>query len=256
MTNEPMKLKKVHFDVHIPNLDGDGIAYTVPIEAEAYSDPETGEDVLTPEAVEEIEKIQARHMGLMSAEDIQNLRERLDLSQQEMSDLLQIGAKTYTRWESGRARPSRSMNVLLCALRDGQLDLNYLRAIRDPGKLREWQTGRCNYRWDFIPRDADPQPRGILRIQQGTPDVWVLDISKQPAVTSGAVAMLLESAFGHSNTARSTPRLTAIGSPQPGRPARHTPRNQPAAPQATITWQRTRPHITLDDDLISTASAA
>jgi DNA-binding transcriptional regulator YiaG len=125
-----MKLKDITFDVHIPNLDGDGIACTVPIEVQAYTDPETGEDVLTPESVQLVEKTQARCMGLMSAEEIKSLRQRLDLSQQEISELLQIGAKTYTRWESGRAMPSRSMNVLLCALRDGQLDLSYLGALR------------------------------------------------------------------------------------------------------------------------------
>lgn len=55
---------------------------------------------------------QARYMGLMSAGEIKALRQRFDLSQREMSEFLQIGAKSYTRWGSGRARPSRSMNVL------------------------------------------------------------------------------------------------------------------------------------------------
>ena len=50
-----------------------------------------------------------------------------------MSDLLQIGAKSYTRWESGRARISRSMNVLLSALRDGAVTVEYLRCLRDGG---------------------------------------------------------------------------------------------------------------------------
>lgn len=132
-------LKTVSFDVHIPNLDGDGIAETIPIDVEVYTDPETEEDILTPESLELIEKTQARHMGLMSAEELCELREeRLGLTQEEMSDLLQIGAKTYTRWESGRARPSRSMNVLLCALRDGQLDVNYLSSLRDPSVRAAW----------------------------------------------------------------------------------------------------------------------
>ena len=132
MTKGKMKLKMIPFDVHIPNLDGDGTAEIITIEVQAYTDPGTGEDVLSPESMHLIEKTQARHMGLMTADEMKALRMRLGLSQDEMSDLLQIGAKTCTRWESGRARPSRSMNVMLCALRDGQLRVNYLRALRNP----------------------------------------------------------------------------------------------------------------------------
>jgi DNA-binding transcriptional regulator YiaG len=139
MTTEKMKLKTIPFDVPIPNLDGDAIASTVRIEVQAFTDPGTGEDVLTPESIELIEKTQARHMGLMAADEIKALRLRLALSQDEMSELLQIGAKSYTRWESGRARPSRSMNVTLCALRDGQLGVNYLRALREPVVTVEWR---------------------------------------------------------------------------------------------------------------------
>lgn len=140
--------KKVPFEVVIPNLDGDGIAEAVPIEVEAYTDPDTGEDVLTPESLELIEKTQARRMGLMLPEEIRQLREdRLELTQDEICELLQIGAKTYTRWETGRARPSRSMNVLLCALRDGVITVEYLRTLRsgvDWEVVRSWRSGPPN----------------------------------------------------------------------------------------------------------------
>ncbi len=123
------------FEVHIPNLDGDGIAETIRIEVPVRIDPESGEEILTPEAHELIEKTKARRMGLMSPDEIRELRERFDLTQEEMSGLLQIGAKTYTRWESGRARLSRSMNVILSALRDGVVTVEYLRSLRDG---RDW----------------------------------------------------------------------------------------------------------------------
>ncbi len=127
-----MKLKTIPFDVHIPNLEGDGIAETIRIYVQAHTDPETGYDVLTPESLELIEKTQARHIGLLSADEIKALRTQLGLSQNKICELLQIGAKSYTRWETGRARPSRSMNVILSALRDGQLSLTYLSALRSP----------------------------------------------------------------------------------------------------------------------------
>lgn len=119
------------FDVHIPNLDADGIAETIQIQVPVQIDQLTGEEILTPEAHELIEKTKARRMGLMSADELRALRERFELTQEELSGLLRIGAKTYTRWESGRARPSRSLNLLLCALRDGALTLEYLRCKRE-----------------------------------------------------------------------------------------------------------------------------
>ena len=57
------------------------------------------------------------------------LRKRLGLTQPQISELLQIGEKTWTRWETGRERPSRSINVLLFALNDGKLDAAYLRSV-------------------------------------------------------------------------------------------------------------------------------
>jgi DNA-binding transcriptional regulator YiaG len=132
-------LKTQQFNVHIPNLEGDGIAEIVPVDVQTYFDPDLGEDVLTPESLELIDRVKARRMGLMLPNEIKELREKLELTQAEMSGLLQIGAKSYTRWETGRARPSRSINLLLCALRDGQIDVHYLRALRHPAsRAADW----------------------------------------------------------------------------------------------------------------------
>jgi len=129
--NTTNDLKMRPFDVQIPNLDGDGIAETIRIDVPVHIDPQSGEEILTAAAHELIEKTKARRMGLMLADEIRELRERFSLTQEQISELLQIGAKTYTRWESGRARPSRSLNLLLCALRDGALSLEYLRCKRE-----------------------------------------------------------------------------------------------------------------------------
>ena len=119
------------FNVMIPNLEGDGVAEIVPVQVQVFTDPETGAEVLTPESLDLIEKTKARYLGLLSPEALKQLRERFELTQEEISELLQIGAKTYTRWESGRARPSRSLNVLLRAIRDGVVTAEYLRAQRE-----------------------------------------------------------------------------------------------------------------------------
>lgn len=204
MTKNSLSLKKIPFDVHIPNLDGDGTAEIITIEAQAYADPETGQDVLTAESLDLIEKTQARHMGLMTADEIRSLRRRLGLSQEEMCDLLQIGRKTYTRWESGRARPSRSMNIMLSALRDGQLGVNYLRALRDPGLQPAWNiraTVDCFVSFSLNDKEAF---QGELRsprlspLGQGSSTLWTWrhhrEMSNSPPVRFDAVlANLLHS---------------------------------------------------------------
>ncbi len=120
----------VKVPVVIPTLDGHGIAETVTVEVPGRIDPETGETFLTGEALAEIDRVKARRMGLLQPEEIRALRAGLGLTQKAMSELLQIGAKSYTRWESGRERPLRSTNILLRALRDGRLGMNYLQAIQ------------------------------------------------------------------------------------------------------------------------------
>ena len=89
---------KTDYEVLIPNLDGDGIAERIVVQIPVYKDPQTGEEMLTEEAIEQIETTKARHMGLLLPDQIKALRLRLKLSQAEMSELLQAGRKSYTRW--------------------------------------------------------------------------------------------------------------------------------------------------------------
>lgn len=128
----------IDFEVLIPTMDGKGIADKIAIKVPVTRDPVTGEELLTPEAHEKIEQTQARHMGLLSADELKALRNRLGLTQSELGDLLQVGEKSYTRWETGRARPSRSINVLLRALRDGKLTIPYLQSLQKP--TVDWWT--------------------------------------------------------------------------------------------------------------------
>ena len=127
---ENAKREQVEVPVHIPTLDGKAIAETIMVKVAGMRDAKTGELFLDGEALEQLDKAKARYMGLLLPEEIKALRQRLTLTQMEMSDLLQIGEKTYTRWESGRSRPSQVLNLLLRALRDGRLDVAYLRSHR------------------------------------------------------------------------------------------------------------------------------
>jgi putative zinc finger/helix-turn-helix YgiT family protein len=126
------EIEYTDFDVDIPNPDRTRIVETVKIQIPVRRDPLTGEEMLTPEALDLIENTQARYMGIMLPDEIKNLRKELGLTQREFGELLQVGEKTATRWETGRGRPSRSLNVLLCALRDRRLPINYLKILRNP----------------------------------------------------------------------------------------------------------------------------
>jgi DNA-binding transcriptional regulator YiaG len=126
--------------VHIPKLDGSGIAETIAVKVPAWRDPKDGDVFLDTEAIAILDKVKARHMGLLTPDQIKALRMRLGLTQPQISELLQIGEKTWTRWETGRDRPSRSINVLLFALNDGKLDAAYLRSVAR--RRNDW-TSQC-----------------------------------------------------------------------------------------------------------------
>jgi DNA-binding transcriptional regulator YiaG len=122
----------IDFDVQIPNLEGDGIAevHTIKVPARKSTG---GKWILTSEALERIEQTQARYMGLMTPGEIKELRRRIQYTQREMSELIQAGEKSYTRWETGKVRLSRLVNIILCAIRDGFLPLPYLKTLYEEG---------------------------------------------------------------------------------------------------------------------------
>ena len=133
---EGVKTKTESIEVRIPNAEGTAVAERVRVEVPLKWDAELNEWLLTEEAHEIIDNTKARHMGLISPAELKEVRLRLRLSQRQIGSLLQVGEKSYTRWETGRSRPSRSLNVLLCALRDGRLSVPYLLGLQRP--FMEW----------------------------------------------------------------------------------------------------------------------
>jgi transcriptional regulator with XRE-family HTH domain len=101
---------------------------------------EVKEWLLTPEAHEAIEATKARLIGLLLPEQFKELRQRYRYSQKEMGELFQVGEKSWTRWESGKQRPSRSINLLIRALYEGQVSVNYLLKLagKPPRQESEW----------------------------------------------------------------------------------------------------------------------
>jgi DNA-binding transcriptional regulator YiaG len=171
---EGWKPTKINYPVKIATLDGTAIAETVEVEIDAWKNTE-GELFLDGEAREKIENAKARYMGLLTPAEIKDIRiSKLKATQDQVSSWLQLGRKTWSRWESGRERPSRSMNVLLCALRDGKIGAEYLESLRfgrkvgyawqeQPMALTKWKWAsvfRTAYR---IPRRQPEQVRSMLK---------------------------------------------------------------------------------------------
>ena len=118
---QPNNISLQSFAVSIPTADGKKVAYKVPAMLPMEWDESIQDWLLTPDAMQEIENIKARHMGLLTAQEIRELRASLNLTQKQIAEVLKIGDKTWTRWESGRQRPSQSLNLLLRALQRGIL---------------------------------------------------------------------------------------------------------------------------------------
>lgn len=112
---------KVMEDVSICNPDG-SVREVVKVEVDAMKAPD-GEIYLNGDALAKLDRVKARYEGIMLPDDIRQLRERFGLTQTEISNALGLGGKTWTRWETGRERPSRSMNNMLVFLHNGKLTL-------------------------------------------------------------------------------------------------------------------------------------
>lgn len=122
--------KKVPFDIYLPATADTPAKMVETIEVEVYEN--FGEEFLTSESSELIERTRARHMGFLHGKDIRDLRKRLGLTQDELSALLDCGGKSLSRWESGRGLPSGIVNKLLRLLDEGHLTPASLAAVTGP----------------------------------------------------------------------------------------------------------------------------
>jgi len=120
--------------VIVPAYGAKSYKIVAEIDVPAWQDPESEEIFLAGGAAAKIEEAKARHMGLLCPEQLKELRIHLRLTQKRISQLLQIGQKSWTRWESGKERPSQSINLLLCALYRGEISINFLKKHADPAR--------------------------------------------------------------------------------------------------------------------------
>lgn len=71
------------------------------------------EVLIPPELGERIEKQRYINEELLSPQEIKAIREKLHLTQMEMAEFIGIGAKTYTRWETGASIQNKSSDTLI-----------------------------------------------------------------------------------------------------------------------------------------------
>jgi DNA-binding transcriptional regulator YiaG len=126
-----MKTKKVPFDIYIPATEHRAAIKVDTISIDVYTD-DFGNEMVTTDSTELIQKTQARYMGLLAGADIRALRERLGVSQDQLSDDLGCGKKSLSRWENGREYPSQLVNTLLRLLETNKVTPEDLRAARQP----------------------------------------------------------------------------------------------------------------------------
>jgi len=123
-----MKTKQVPFDIYIPSTENRAAVKVNTIQIDVYTD-DFGNEMVTPESSILIDKTQARYMGLLADSDIRALRERLSLSQDQLSDLLGCGKKSLSRWENGREYPSQLVNTLHRLLEEKKVTPEDLRSV-------------------------------------------------------------------------------------------------------------------------------
>jgi DNA-binding transcriptional regulator YiaG len=147
--------KKVPFDIYLPATPTAPAKFVETIEVEVYEN--FGEEFLTPESSELIERTRARHMGFLHGKDIRDLRKRLNLTQDALASLLDCGEKSIPRWESGRGLPSGIVNKLLRLLAEGHVTPQILMAVAGPRPDQRTKEAYANrppnvIRWDFSKR--------------------------------------------------------------------------------------------------------
>lgn len=72
--------------------------------------PKCNEEFLPQEALDRIEVEKYQKLELLTPTELKMIREKLSFTQEEMSDLLGVGKKSYFRWENGLSIQNKSFD--------------------------------------------------------------------------------------------------------------------------------------------------
>ncbi|MFM8474490.1 MAG: type II TA system antitoxin MqsA family protein [Planctomycetaceae bacterium] len=72
-----------------------------------------GEEIIPDDLSKLIERTRYQRLGLLSPEQIKQVRARTGLSAVEMAQIIGAGDKSYTRWENGKSLQSKATDTLI-----------------------------------------------------------------------------------------------------------------------------------------------
>lgn len=94
------------------------------------------EEFVSPKTMKESEKtltdFRRKVDGLLTSDEIKTVRKKLGKTQKELAEMLEVGEKTFARYENGQVTQSRAMDFTLRAL---DMHPNLLNTIKSGKKM-------------------------------------------------------------------------------------------------------------------------
>ncbi|NQT38495.1 MAG: type II toxin-antitoxin system MqsA family antitoxin [Planctomycetes bacterium] len=114
-----------------PNIPGGTM--TVP-DATWLACSTCNEEILSDALSKAIDRQRCKRLGLLTPEELREVRKRTGLSAVDMAQLLGVGEKTYTRWENGRSIQNKSNDTLIRLLDKHAAAFSLIEAEREPNR--------------------------------------------------------------------------------------------------------------------------
>lgn len=103
-----------HFEVRSRGANADVRKSYVDVKNAVWDECEVcGEQLLSRELDKTLENWQYAREGLLTPDDIRNIRLRHKLTQKRISEIIGVGEKSYTRWENGMSMQNKAMDNLI-----------------------------------------------------------------------------------------------------------------------------------------------
>lgn len=93
----------------------DGVRIVIP-KVKLLRCPKCGDELIPPTSQAEIDRAIAEQTEQLSARELEQIADKFDLDQTQISEVLGLGGKTFHRWLKGTQYPSRSMGYYLRVL--------------------------------------------------------------------------------------------------------------------------------------------
>ena len=98
---------------------------------------ECKEEFMPKEALERVQAEKHKRRGLLTMEQLKEIRLRLGYTQVEMAELLGVGKKTYLRWEKGLYLQNTSMDRYIRLIAENPENIKILKRINEASKKQD-----------------------------------------------------------------------------------------------------------------------